>query len=143
MKRNIFIGLIGAVLINTGTYADYSFRLANNNSCESISGSWSGKGKATNWLIGSCTYHGTGTVGPVDSTGHFTVHAEADKDHGTPLCPDHASEQLTAVCLNGVVTIKTDFGSLKGNFSSNNGSAKGTLSVSPGMEADVSIQFYR
>ncbi|RUR12941.1 hypothetical protein [Legionella sp. km772] len=141
MKRSIFLGLLSTLLINTVTYADYSFRL--NDSCESISGPWSGKGKASSWFLGTCSYHGTGTVGLVDSTGHFTVSVKAVKDSGSPLCPDHASEQVNAVCSNGMVTIKTEFGNLKGNFSSNSGSAKGVLAVSPGIEAEVSMQFYR
>ena len=137
------IGLISLALLSTGAYAEYSFSLANTESCESIAGSWSGKGKATNWLLGSCTYYGTGIVSIVDNTGHFSVRIIADKDYGNKLCPEHATEQLNGVCLNGVVTIKTDFGSLKGNFSENNGSAKGTLSVSPGIDADVSIHLFR
>ncbi len=142
MKRNIFLGLIGAVLLSTGAYADYSFRLASPDTCDSIAGNWSGKGEASAWFLGTCKYHGVGTVGPLVED-HFTVHVSADKKSGSALCPDHASEQINAVCKNGVVTIKTEFGSLKGNFSSNSGSAKGTLSVSPGIEADVFIQFYR
>ena len=137
------LGLICLTLLTSNVYAEYSFSLDNPESCESIAGSWSGKGKATNWLLGSCTYHGSGIVSAVDSTGHFSVRTTADKDYGNKLCPEHATEQLNGVCLNGVVTIKTDFGSLKGNFSENNGSAKGTLSVSPGIDADVSIHLFR
>ena len=144
MKPNIFLGLISATILLTSTsYADYSFRLNSSESCNSISGPWAGKGSASSWFIGRCDYHGKGIVSTVDENGHFTVQVNVDKDSGSPLCPPHASEQFNAVCKNGMVTIKTEFGSLKGTFTSNRGNASGTLSVSPGLEADVSIQMYR
>lgn len=143
MNNRLFLGFsIFLFFINT-SYADYSFRLNDPSGCNAISGKWSGKGKATNWLLGSCVYHGTGTVSAVDSAGNFTAQVTADKDSGSGLCPNHATEQLKAVCVNGIVTIKTEFGSLRGNFSATKGTASGTLSVSPGLDAEISIQFFR
>jgi hypothetical protein len=144
MKKNIGKGCIGLIWLLAGSaYAEYHFYLANSSACNTISGEWSGKGKASNWLLGSCTYHGTGTISAVDTSGHFTAMVSAQKDHGPALCPAHISQQVHAVCLNGEMTIKTDFGRLNGTFGTNSGSANGTLSVSPGIEADVSMQFYR
>lgn len=134
---------LGLLLITLNAHADYSFRLADTESCDKLTGNWSGKARVKNWAIGTCKYIGTGTVGPVDSSGHFTIYGKADKDYGVSLCPDHASQQLNGVCANGVVSIKTDYGKLKGTFSENSGNAKGTLAVSPGIEADVSVEFYR
>lgn len=143
MKSKVFLAAIGALAINTATYADYSFRLANTESCDTISGTWTGTAKASSWFLGTCVYHGTGIVSSVDSSGHFTIQATADKDSGSILCPEHGAERVNAVCSNGLVTVKTEFGNLKGSFSNNTGSAEGTLSVSPGIEADVSAQFRR
>jgi hypothetical protein len=145
MNINLFLGILAAILLVSGvSHADYSFHLSGSNAvCEDILGDWSAKGKATNWLLGSCTYHGTGTVSPVDSDGHFTAQVTAYKDYGTSLCPKHFSEQINATCVDAVVTVKTDFGRLKGTFSGTSGSASGTLSVSSGINANVSIKFFR
>jgi hypothetical protein len=143
MKRTI-IAFTAALLSFPGlSQASFIFNLADPNSCDTISGHWSGTGKASNWLLGDCVYHGSGDVSTLDSTGHFSVAVNADKDSGSPFCPDHAGQTLNAMCSNGVVTIKTEFGSLSGTFTNNTGTAKGTLSVSPGLDADVSIKFTR
>lgn len=144
MKRNLQLAFIAAIMSFTSmSHAEFIFHLNTPNACDSISGHWSGKGRATNWLLGECSYHGSGEISTVDSTGHFTVNVTADKDSGSPFCPAHSTEKLNAVCANGVVTVKTEFGNLVGNFSDTSGSAKGTLTVSPGMDADVSIKFQR
>ncbi len=143
MKANRLLGILSALVITIPVHADYSFHLEGSANCNQIEGVWSGKGRLKNWVIGTCIYRGTGTVGPLDDSGHFTVYGTADKEYGTSLCPAHASQQLTAVCSNGVITIKTEYGKMQGTFTENSGSAKGTLSVTPGVEADVSLQFYR
>jgi hypothetical protein len=144
MKQGIVLGLISATILFTNiSYADYSFRLNNPEECTQLSGIWSGKGSASSWFLGQCNYHGTGTISTVDDNGNFSVQVNVDKDSGSPLCPPHATEQLNAVCKGGIVTIKTEFGNLKGTFTPTNGNASGTLSVSPGLEADVSIQMHR
>lgn len=143
MKSKVFLGVIGALVINTVSYADYSFRLADAESCNTITGTWTGTAKASSWFLGTCVYHGTGVVSSVDSSGHFTIQATADKDSGSILCPEHGAERVNAVCSNGLVTVQTEFGTLNGSFTSNAGSAEGTLSVSPGIEANVSAQFRR
>ena len=144
MKRNLLMVLTAAVLsFSSISYAEFIFQFSSSNACETIPGHWSGKGRAPNWLLGDCVYHGSGEVSALDNTGHFTVNVNADKDSGSPLCPEHASQILNAVCSNGVVSIHTEFGSLSGTFSETTGSATGTLSVTPGLEADVSIKFTR
>lgn len=144
MKKRLFLGLISATaLFSCSSHADYSFRLSNLDSCSSISGAWSGKGRASNWFIGQCDYYGSGTVSVVDENGLFTVQVNVTKDSGSPLCPPRGKELLNAVCKDGVVTIKTNFGNLNGTFSFNHADASGTLSVTPGLDADVSIQMWR
>lgn len=144
MKRNVLMGLMVATMSFANvSYANFIFHSNVSNACENVSGSWSGTGKASNWFVGECVYHGSGNVSRVDSTGSFKIDVSADKDSGSFLCPNHATEQLKGVCVNGAVTILTDFGNLTGNFSPNEGSANGVLSVSPGMDAEVSIQFRR
>lgn len=144
MKQGIMLGLISATVLLAGTaYADFSFRLTDSDDCSQLSGDWSGKGSASSWFLGRCDYHGTGTISPLGQNGALSVQVTVDKDSGSPLCPPHASERLDAVCSNGVVTIKTQFGSIKGMFTPTSGNASGTLSVSPGLEADVSIKMYR
>lgn len=125
------------------SHADAIFYSSLANACEYISGHWAGTGKASNWVLGDCIYHGAGTVSSLDATGHFKIEVASDKDSGSILCPNHATKQLTGICLNGVVTIMTEYGNMTGSFSQNSGSAKGTLSVAPGMNADVVIQFQR
>lgn len=131
------------MVLANGCYADFTFYTNAANSCTVIAGNWAGKGKATNWLTGECNYHGSGVVSAVDSNGHFTVDLVADKDSGSFICPGHATKQLAGTCNNGVVTINTEYGNLSGNFTQSTGDASGTLSVGPGLSADVRVQFYR
>ncbi|KTD25393.1 Uncharacterised protein [Legionella lansingensis] len=144
MKQNLIIGFIAAAMSFANmSHADFIFHSSASNACEDVSGYWTGKGKASNWLIGDCVYHGSGTVSALDSTGHFTVEVTADKDSGSFVCPKHTTEQLTGVCVNGVATIMTQYGDLTGNFTKNTGDAKGTLSASPGVDVYVTIKFIR
>lgn len=143
MKRNLVAGfMVVSMTFASLSYADYSFHLSEN-TCDQIAGTWEGTGRAYNWLIGTCIYHGTGQVSTVDSSGNFSVDASADKDSGSIVCPNHANETLYGTCVNGFVTIKTDYGDLTGTFTNTTGSASGTVTVSPGMSADVSVQFKR
>lgn len=144
MKRTLLMGFTAATLSFANmSHADATFHSNIPNACEYISGHWAGTGKASNWVIGECIYHGSGTVSTVDNTGHFKVEVTSDKDSGSLLCPAHTTKQLKGMCINGVVTIMTEYGNLAGYFSQNTGDAKGTLSVAPGMSADVEIQFQR
>lgn len=124
-------------------HADYVVYLSTPDACETISGDWKGTGNATNWLIGNCRYHGRGTVSKTDNAGNFTVRATADKESGSFLCPAHATEQLTGICVNGVAKIMTEYGNLSGNFSNNSGNVKGHLLVEAGMSIDVLAEFFR
>ena len=144
MKHLLLTGVIAttmsfAPILN----ADFTFHSSEPNACEHIPGHWVGTGQATNWFIGTCVYHGSGSTSALDSTGHFTMEVTAKKDSGNYLCPNEAAKQLHGVCINGVVTIMTEYGELAGNFSENNGDAGGTLAVGPGMSADIAIQFHR
>ena len=144
MKRNVRIGLMAAALSFANmSYADFIFRTNNPNACESLAGQWAGTGKAYNWLVGTCIYHGIGLISTLDSSGSFTVDSAADKDSGSFLCPNHAARQLTGNCINGVITVKTEYGNLTGTISANSGDAKGTLTISPGVTAEVTTTFSR
>ena len=144
MKRILLIGLTTAALsFATISHADATLHSHVANACEYISGYWMGTGKASNWVLGECIYHGSGTIGPVNDAGNFKIEITSDKDSGSLLCPSHTKKQLTGVCVNGVVTIRIEYGNLAGHFSQNAGDAKGTLSVAPGMSADVVVQFQR
>ncbi|QMT59867.1 hypothetical protein [Legionella sp. PC997] len=143
MKQKLLIGFTAVALTFASiSYADFTFYSGSNN-CEDIPGNWAGSGKASNWLIGECHYNGAGIVGAVDTTGHFAIEVNADKRSGSLICPEHHSTKLRGICVNGTVTIKTEYGNLNGIFSQNSGSAKGKLTVSPGMDVDVAIQFKR
>ena len=144
MKYYLSIGTMAAALLfSNASLADYTFHSSDANVCEHTTGQWVGTGKATNWFIGECVYHGSGKINPPDNAGKFTLNVMADKDSGSILCPSHTKKQLTGMCANGIVTIMTEYGNMLGNFSENAGDAKGTLSVSPGMNAEVTIQFQR
>ncbi|KTD67241.1 MULTISPECIES: hypothetical protein [Legionella] len=143
MKQKLLIGFTAVALsLAHMAHADFTFYSGANN-CDEIPGNWAGSGKATNWLIGECAYNGSGTLGELDTNGSFDIEVSADKSSGSFVCPDHNTTKLKGVCVNGKVTIKTEYGNLSGIFSKTSGSAKGTLSVSPGMDVDVSIQFKR
>ncbi|WP_392537523.1 hypothetical protein [Legionella sp. 227] len=143
MKQKLLIGFtVAALSFAHIANADFTFN-SGSNSCDDISGNWSGSGKASNWLIGECVYNGAGTVSAVDKEGNLNIEVTADKRSGSLVCPDHNTTQLKGICVNGTVTIKTEYGNLSGIFSKTSGSAKGRLTVSPGMDVDVSIQFKR
>ncbi|CAM2968266.1 Uncharacterised protein [Legionella steigerwaltii] len=143
MKQKLLIGFTAAVLSFAHmAHADFTF-YSGTNTCDEIPGNWSGSGKANNWLIGECVYDGSGTIGALDKDGRFNIAVESDKRSGSMVCPDHNSTKLKGTCVNGTVTINTEYGNLNGIFSKTSGSAKGKLSVSPGMDVDVSIQFKR
>lgn len=144
MKGNLVNGFFVAAMVFVNVaHADFMFHSNSNNTCDYISGHWFGTGKASNWFVGDCFYHGSGTISSLDSTGAFTAEVTADKDSGSILCPSHSTNILTGVCINGVTTILSEYGSVNGYFSQNTGSAKGTLSAGPGLKVDVDIQFER
>ncbi|KTD73705.1 hypothetical protein [Legionella tucsonensis] len=142
MKQKLLIGFtVAALSFATISHADFTF-YSSANSCEDVPGNWAGSGKASNWLI-ECVYNGSGTVSALDSAGNFKIEVSADKRSGSILCPDHHTTKLEGVCVNGTVTIKTEYGNLNGIFTKNSGSAKGALNISPGVDVDVAIQFKR
>lgn len=144
MKQNLFKGLIVATLcLANASHADFTFYAGGDNRCEHLPGHWSGSGKASNWVIGECIYHGFGTISPLDSSGHFTVDVHSDKDSGNFMCPEHSQKQFTGTCINGVAVIHTDYGNVTGDFLANSGTAKGNLAVAPGIRVEVSMQFSR
>lgn len=144
MKRNVLMGIMAVTMsFMNMSHADFTFHSNDPNACEYVAGHWSGTGKAHNWLLGDCVYYGLGTASILDNAGNFIMEVTADKDSGSFLCPNHSSKRLSGVCVNGVVTVMTQYGNLAGNFLSNSGEASGTLSVASGMSADVMIQFLR
>ncbi len=142
MKRHLLIGtsIIMLSLANVA-YADFFIHSSDLNTCPNIAGQWNGTGVLSNWLIGSCLYHGTGKIGNVDNVGHFTLDVAAEKESGSIVCPQSPTVQLAGTCVDGNVTISTSYGNLTGNMSGNQGDAKGTLTISPGITVDVNIQF--
>jgi hypothetical protein len=144
MKRNVLMGCMAITLLFTNvSHADFTFHSNDPNACDYVAGHWSGSGKASNWFIGDCLYHGKGTIGALDSSGHFTVNVTSDKDSGSLFCPKHTNKKFTATCTNGVVTFMTEYGNLAGNFTRDTGDVNGTLSIGRGMSTTVSIQFAR
>lgn len=143
MKRFVYLVFFSALLLSSSTFAHMSFKLLDSKSCDSLEGQWTGKGKATNWLVGTCVYNGTGVVYPSDSKGVSTVQVTADKESGSFLCPNHTTENLKAVCSNGLISVKTQYGNINGTITPRSGQASGTLVVGPGIEAEVSLQFSR
>lgn len=142
MKQKLLIGFTAAALSFASlSHADFTF-YSGANMCGDVPGNWAGSGKASNWLI-ECAYDGAGTVSTLDSAGNFTIEVNADKRSGSLVCPSHNTTKLKGVCVNGTVTIKTEYGNLNGIFTKNSGSAKGKLTVSPGIALDVAIQFKR
>ena len=110
--------------------------------CQRVQGTWSGKGSATSWIIGTCYYHGTGTISPVGGDHFMTINVTGDKDGGSELCPKHFETQLRATCDNGYVVVKTDYGNLNGSANGNTAYANGTISVA-GVDADIKMQLWR
>ncbi|MDP1604240.1 MAG: hypothetical protein Q8M03_13355 [Legionella sp.] len=144
MKRNLLMGCAAlTVFFVNMAHADFVLRSSDPAVCDYISGHWSGTGKASNWFIGDCFYHGKGTIGTVDQAGHFTVHLESDKDSGSIFCPRHTKKKFTGTCVNGAVTFMTEYGNLTGDFTRNTGDVNGTLSIGRGLSATVAIQFGR
>lgn len=144
MKKNRIIGFIAtAMLLAHTAHADFAFFSSEPNACDLLAGHWNGSGKASNWLIGDCIYTGTGTVGPVNNAGGFTLEVSGDKNSGSFLCPAHANTTLNGTCINGTVTIATGYGDMSGTFTQNSGNASGKLTVSPGIDAEVRVQFQR
>lgn len=142
MKGKLYIGyMIIALSLTNAAYADFTFYSSTNN-CNNVSGNWKGSGTASNWLI-ECAYEGSGTISGLAHDGGFKLDVEAHKISGSGLCPQHTKHSLTGVCVNGVVTVKTEYGNLSGYFSTDSGSSNGTLTVAPGIEVDVAIQFHR
>ena len=144
MKRSVLSGfLLTTMMVTSIAHADFKFYSNSSDICNNISGEWNGKGSASNWLIGTCIYHGKGTIGTPDSTGRFTLNLDIEKDSGNFLCAKHTIREFSGTCVNGDVTIITEFGNLQGTFSENSGSASGTLTAVLGMTIDVSTQFQR
>ncbi len=143
MNKITIISFIGMLLLAVSAYADYSFHLDDPNTCDAIVGSWSGKGRATHWMVGTCTYQGIGFISSIDNAHHFSLHVNAKKEHGSYICPTHAAEQLYFTCVNGLITIKTDSATMRGTMSSNKGSASGVINIAPAVEAKIALQFSR
>lgn len=144
MKNKLMKGLVLATcMVVNLAHAQFNFQGSHANSCEDLQGNWTGNGKGHNWLVGDCHYHGSGTVSPLDSSGRFTAEVHASKDSGSPMCPNHASKHVVGYCTQGVIKVVTEYGTVKGNYADNAGNLKGTLTISPGMDADVSLKFVR
>lgn len=144
MKQLLLIGFTASIMsLTTLSHAHFSFHSADTNACENISGEWIGMGRASNWFIGECVYHGAGTASALDAAGNFSITVIADKDSGSIFCPAHTTKLLSGNCVNGDVEFMTEYGAIKGNFADNVGQANGTLTVSPGIYVEVGLGFNR
>ncbi|TAL61202.1 MAG: hypothetical protein EPN84_08335 [Legionella sp.] len=140
MKKTL-IAMMASTLL-TPCYANITLVSRMEGGCEQIPGRWVGTGKANNWLIGECVYHGEGQVSELDVNGRFTLQVSAEKDSGSFLCPQHNETQLNGLCVGNAVIFITNYGNLDGSYVDKVGSAKGTLTASAGMSVDVDIQFH-
>lgn len=140
MKLSLKSGLsILLIALTSSAYANFSFHT---NSCSDITGDWAGRGEATNWLI-DCIYIGKGNIGPMNENGNFTLTVAVDKSSGSFVCPSHRDETLQGTCRNGNIVIDTNHGELTGYASRTSGKAQGTISIAPGVSADVVIDLQR
>lgn len=142
MKRILLVGFtaITVSFVNT-SFAAFTLRSNDSNICQQIEGQWLGTGILSNWFIGECSYQGVGNIKLIDNSGNFILSMNAEKVSGSRFCPQNAAEHFGGICANGIVTIMTEYGDLEGSFSEHSGSAKGSLSIGPGINAKVDIQF--
>lgn len=142
VKRHLWISsLITILSLSQAAHADFFIHSNDANACTGIPGPWQGSGKISQFLIGECVYNGSGSISNLDSAGNFTLNLTANKVSGwSPLCPQQITPQLSGNCNNGNVIIRTDYGNLTGNFTSQKGQASGTLTVSPGIDVSISVQ---
>ena len=142
MKKDLIVYALFTMLsCSSAAYADIIMQSYSQNTCADLSGKWAGTGKASNWSIGDCYYHGSGEVQNVNFTNHFTLTITVDKESGSFVCPNHVATQLRGECSNGKMTLKTSYGDLTGNVNEQSGTAEGDLRLSPGLPpAKVTIQ---
>ena len=144
MKKGFVFG-VAITLLSCATFsrAVIIIHSYNANACDDLAGEWTGTGKASNWAIGKCVYHGSGQLKNVDATGNFILDLSVDKESGSILCPAHTAAHMSGYCHDGKVTLITDYGHLTGDIANGSGQAKGTLKVSPGITAEVDIQIQK
>lgn len=142
MKRMLLAGFTAITVSFANTsFAAITLQSSDHNTCQHIDGHWLGTGTLTNWIIGECIYHGIGTIKLSDNSGNFVLSMYVEKVSGGHFCSQTATEHFSGICTNDIVTITTKYGELEGSFSERSGSAKGTLSIAPGISAKVDIQF--
>lgn len=143
--KKILSGCITATILSftAAAHANVTMQSYAANACASIPGQWSGSATAKHWMIGECVYKGSGVASQIDASGNFTLQFTANKDSGNFLCPGSVTESLPGKCVSGKITITTDYGKLTGSLTETSGQAKGTLHISPGVEADLSIKIQR
>jgi hypothetical protein len=144
MQRNLRLSLmIAAMSFINAAHANFRLHAADAFSCDYITGHWAGTAKAYNWFVGDCLYHGNLTVSTVDNEGNFSMDITADKDVGSSMCPTHVGLQFKGACSQGAIAMRTDYGNLTGSFSKFAADVKGTITLAPGVNAEVSIQMQR
>lgn len=144
MKKGFVFGVAITLLSFASlSHANIIIHSYSANSCDDLAGEWTGTGKASNWAIGKCVYHGAGQLKNVDTAGNFILDLSVDKDSGSILCPAHTTAHMSGHCSDGRVTLITDYGHLTGDVANGSGHANGTLTVSPGITADVDIQLQK
>lgn len=130
------------LMTSSATQADFLIHSATNLSCPMLMGNWTGSGKVSNWAV-DCSYRGSATVHSMDQSGNFIFDITVDKTGGSFVCPNHSSKSLAGSCQDGRIVFKTNYGHLTGNVSGDAGYAEGTLTISPGISADVKINIQR
>lgn len=142
MKRILLAGFtIAALSIASMSHADFLFQSNTAIDCKDLAGQWSGSGKVKNPILNVCTYSGVGYFSAVDAKGNFSIDGMATKTSGSALCPKQAVQRMKGTCIAGKVVFVSDYGNLNGNFTQNAGTAAGTITVMPGVVADVALQF--
>lgn len=144
MKARLRFGVSTMLLLASSVVsADILLYTPNADTCASLPGAWSGTGKVYQWSIGTCLYHGKATIQSVDATGHFILDIAVEKDSGSLLCPNHYETRLPGSCVDGQLALTTKYGHLTGALSGDTGHAEGTLTISPGINAQVNIQLQK
>lgn len=141
MKKLMVLGCFAAGFCTSIAHADFTFFSTEFDACANTSTHWSGTGRGSNWLIGECVYEGDGVLQFDTEHTSFSIEISAHKKSGIALCPEVAHETINGICKNRKITMYTDFGNIEGHVNKIRGKANGTITVSPGITAEVSVQF--
>lgn len=142
LKRSWMMSLLLVTLFPLKfAYADVVL-MSGVNACQDVVGHWSGTAIVSSRITGDCLYRGNGIVDGIDARGNFSFHLQANKDKGSDICPANVNHTLSANCVNGAITLKTNYGNLTGTMSGKTGHASGKVSFM-GLSAKISVQLQK